>query len=258
MTEVTVSAANLSRAWAETILAVAEIPGRKAFHTVTRIADVTDEEPTIRRLADALLAEHSLDGVDTVQNTLFPAAMAAQDPDPARLGTRYLQLLPFLRRLDRNNAKGTYFSRIVGYPGPSGVPLNQLAELVRRLTVEGATRGPKAARYEVNIDVPSVAMPIVDPERDTSAMAFPCLSLLSFQLDHGRLHTLAHYRSHYLLQRGYGNYLAIAGLMRYVAAAAGLTTGQLTVTAGQAAADQVRSADLPRIRAVLDGAPVLT
>ena len=252
MTAVTVAEANLSRAWAATLLAVAEIPEKKAFHTVTRIADVTGEEPPIRGLADALLAERSLDDVDTVQNTLFPAAMAAHEPDPSQLGTRYLELLPVLRRLDRRNAKGTYFGRIVGYPGPSGKRINQLTELVRRLTVENANPGPKQARYEVNISPASVPVPIVDPERDTSAMAFPCLSLLSFQLDHGTLHTLAQYRSQYLLQRGYGNYLAIAGLMRYVAAAAGLTTGQLTVVGGLAAADKTRKADLPRIRAVLD------
>jgi hypothetical protein len=42
--------------------------------------------------------------------------------------------------------------------------------------------------------------------------------------------------------------------MRYVAAAAGLTTGQLTVVAGLAAADRTGKADVRRIQAVLDGA----
>jgi hypothetical protein len=253
VTPVTVVEATLGRAWAKTILAVAECPDRRAFHTVTRIGDVTGEDAAIRGLVDQLLEEKTLAGVDTVRNTLFPAALAAEEPDPTRLADRYLRLLPYLRQLDPNNRRGTYFSRIVAYPAPSGA-LNQLPELVRRLTVEQATPAPKSARYEVNIDTPTVAVPTVEPGRDTSAMAFPCLSLLSFQLDDGTLHTLAQYRSQYLLQRGYGNYLAIAGLMRYVAAAAGLTTGQLTVVAGLAAADRTGKADVRRIQAVLDGA----
>lgn len=249
---VIVAEADLSRAWAQTLLAVAARPDLKAFHTVTTITDVTDEDADLRRVADELLAERHLDDIDTVVNTLFPAALAATEPDPVRLGERYLRLLPQLKKLDRRNNKGTYFGRLVGYAGPTGTTVNQLAELVRKLTVETATARPKSARYELAFEQPGAALPIVDPRRDTGAMAFPCLSLLSFQLDHGQvLHAVAHYRSQYLLQRGYGNYLGIAGLMQYVAAATGLRPGRLTVVAGMATADQVNKAQLARVRRAL-------
>lgn len=251
--QVIVAEHDLSRAWARTLLEVAAQPGRKAFHTVTAIADVTCQDVALRHLADSLLTECSLAGVDTVVNTLFPAALAVAEPDPVRLGDRYLRLLPQLKKLDSRNSKGTYFQRLVGYTGPTGTTVNQLAELVRKLQVETATHCPKSARYEVNLEQAGAALPIVEPRRDTGVMAFPCLSLLSFQLDHGQiLHAVAHYRSQYLLQRGLGNYLGIAGLMQYVAAAAGLLPGRLTVVAGMATADQVNNAQLARFREALD------
>ena len=248
---VSIAEVDLSRAWAQTLLTVADLPDRKAFHTITSIADVTGQDSSLRQMAEELLSERNLDGIDTVANTLFPAAMAAAEPDPVRLGERYLRLLPQLKKLDRRNDKGTYFQRLVGYPGPSGTTVNQLADLVRKLRVENESTRPKSARYEVSLEQPGT-VPIFDPERDTSAMAFPCLSLLSFQLDHGQqLHTVAHYRSQYLLQRAYGNYLGIAGLMQYVATAAGLRPGRLTVVAGMATADRVNKALIGRVREAL-------
>ena len=76
-------------------------------------------------------------------------------------------------------------------------------------------------------------------------MDFPCLSFCSFQLDHDRLHLTAHYRSQYLLQRGYGNYLGLARLQAYVAAVVGIQPGQLLVVAGLAHAE---AAEIPRGR----------
>ena len=248
---VSVAEPNLSRAWAHTLLVIAAQPDRKAFHTITTIADVTREDADLRQVANTLLAERHLDDIGTVANTLFPAALAAAEPDPARLGERYLRLLPQLKKLDHRNNKGTYFGRIVGYAGPTGTTTNQLVELVRKLTVETATVRPKSARYELVLEQVA-AVAIVDAERDTGAMAFPCLSLLSFQVDHGQhLHAVAHYRSQYLFQRGYGNYLGLAGLMQYVAAAAGLEPGRLTVVAGMATADKMSNARLTRVRDAL-------
>lgn len=254
MTDVTIAADNLSVAWARTLIAVAGCPGRKAFHTVTRVRQVATENVNIRSVANRLLEMARLPAVDTVANTIFPSAMAAQEPDPVHLGERYLALLPQLKSLDRQNSKGTYFQRLVAYEGPSGAKVNQVAELVRRLQVERRTPAPKSARYEVGVDVPGTAAAIFEAERDTSAMSFPCLSLLSFQLEDGhRLSAVAHYRSQYLLQRGYGNYEGIAGLMRYVAAAAGVEPGQLTVVAGHACADHVNKTHLAIIQNALNG-----
>jgi thymidylate synthase len=66
--------------------------------------------------------------------------------------------------------------------------------------------------------------------------------LCSFQLDHNHLHLVAHYRSQYLVQRGYGNYLGLGRLLGYVAEATGLLAGELMVVAGYIAVDGYRRA----------------
>lgn len=89
-------------------------------------------------------------------------------------------------------------------------------------------------------DQPGAAVPVYVPGEDRSAMGFPCLSFCSFQLDHGRLHLLVHYRRQLLIERGYGNCLGLARLLCYVGEQVGATPGQLMIVAGVAKVDAVR------------------
>jgi hypothetical protein len=158
MTEfVTVVADDLARAWLDTILDVAAQPDQKAFHVVTRIRNSGDDgEQRIHHAASDLLVRLDRQPVDTVANTIFPAAMARQTPDVDALAARYENLYPQLRRLDSQNRYGTYFHRLVAYPGPNG-PVNQLAKVIGNLTSELANRSPKRARYEVSLETPGEA-----------------------------------------------------------------------------------------------------
>ncbi|AYF78517.1 hypothetical protein D7D52_37085 [Nocardia yunnanensis] len=237
-----VHAPDLSTAWLQTTLAVHAAPGRRALHTVTHIVDAAKvEQPRIRAAADDLLDEIDLQPVDTVANTIFPAALALQTSNPAELAERYRRLYPSLKRLERRNNRGTYFLRLVAYPAEKG-PVDQLGHLIDTLIMERANAAPKRARYETSLHVPDteISVPIFEPGRDTTAMAFPCLSLLSFQLDGEHLHAVAHYRSQYLVARGYGNYMGICRLLGYVAAQVGVGIGAVTVVVGQAHADHLR------------------
>jgi hypothetical protein len=247
-----IEAPDLADGWLDTILWVAGQPQRKAFHTVTRIADAgVDGQPRIQRAASDIMADVGLPSIATVANTIFPAAMAAQTADITALAARYEQLFPELQRLEpRKNRDGTYFLRLIAYPGATG-SINQLERLLGKLARELATDGPKRARYEVVVDEPTpeapvvdsggIAAPIIEPSHDTSPMGFPCLSLLSFQTDLSSLHVVAHYRSQFLLQRGLGNYLGIARLQRYLASQSGLDAGHLTIVVGHAHADNLRA-----------------
>lgn len=248
--------ATVSEAWLNAVQAVDAAPERRLFHLVTRVSDPVAEEPRIRAAADALLRDRDLDPVETVANTIFPAQLAAAASGPDELAERYRRIYPTLRRLHKNNQKGIYFGRIVAYPSAGG-EVDQLAELIRRLRTELRTPGPKSARYEMNVsgagdsteshetcsapeltDATSVSVYAAD--RDTSAMAFPCLSFCSFQLAGDTLHMVAQYRYQYLIQRGYGNYLGLGQLLGYVCSTVGLKPGELMVVAGVAAADAPR------------------
>ncbi len=251
-----VRGATVSDAWLSAVETVDAVPERRMFHLVTCIDDPASERPRIRAAVDALLGDLDLSTVKTVTNTIFPAEMAARSQDHTDLAARYRRVYPILRRLHPGNRLGTYFGRIVAHPAAAGEH-DQLGELIRRLNTELRTRGPKAARYEMNVAGPGdPAGPagfgcVGDPAdagpvhvyavgRDTSPMGFPCLSFCSFQLDDDLLHMVAHYRYQYLVQRGYGNYLGLGQLLGYVSALTGLRPGQLMIVAGIAAVDAPR------------------
>ncbi|HEY0888661.1 MAG TPA: hypothetical protein VGE38_03500 [Nocardioides sp.] len=248
--DISVTGKNISVAWARTLVAVDDAPDHKAVHVVTRISEPTAEDPRIRELVDGMLESLDCRPVETVANTIFPAAMAAQTPDPEDLAKRYQAVLPTIKRIDAANRRGTYFDRLSHYPAPDGTFKNQVAEIIRRIAVERASNGgPKTARYEVGLMPFTVDVPVQEPTRDTSTMDFPCLSFLSFQLDRGKLlHVVAHYRSHYLVQRAYGNYLAIGRLLNYICNRASIAPGSMTVVAGYAQVELHANARIDTIR----------
>ena len=239
-----VAADSISRAWLQTTLLVNEACEQKAFHTVSAVADAEVEDAEIRQACDELLVSRGLPSVETVANTIFPAAIAGAAGEVEELTQRYRELYPRLRQFPGNN-KGTYFGRLVAYPGPQG-EVDQLVRLVHRLRQELSTRGPMGARYEVAVVEPAdqggadesgTSLGVYAAHRDNGRRAFPCLSMCSFNLDHNQLHLLAHYRYEYLITKGYGNYLGLARLLRFVAGQAGLRAGQMTIVSGRTHVD---------------------
>src|SRR5206468_1161726 len=102
------------------------------------------------------------------------------------------------------NRRGTYFGRLIDYPGANG-SIDQIAAVIRRLQQQMDTSGPKTACYEADLvdpatDLPAdsstepatASVPVIAPGIDNSTMSFPCLSHCSFQLDRaGQLHLVA-------------------------------------------------------------------
>ena len=253
MNIIAVAGADLSTAWLAACRAMSRT-SPIAYHTVVRIHDPAAEDHRIRTAVDQILAAEELQPVDTVAGTIFPGAIAATSRDHVDLTSRYMAMLPRLKRLARANARGTYFSRLISFPGPDG-PVNQLDAIISRLRSEtaktGSGTGPLTACYEAEFTAPdanglatepavaALALPVRAPGPDTGIlMSFPCLSHCSFQLDRsGAVHAMAHYRSQLMVEKAYGNYLGLGQLLSYVATQAGLTPGELTVTAGYARLD---------------------
>ncbi|MFF9078766.1 hypothetical protein ACF1BR_03665 [Streptomyces rubiginosohelvolus] len=249
----TVDAPDTSRAWLEACARLSRAPGKKAFHTVVRIAEPLKEDAHVRAELDRVRAARSKDPlypIDTVVNTLFPVALAATCSTHEELTARYRAFYPRLQEV-RRNTHGTYFGRLVAYPGTPEKPdpVDQLARVIRRLD-KLRTSSKWSAVYEAGAaQVSDDEMWEAGPREsealiraaavDTQTLDFPCLSHCSFQLDGAAntVHLAAYYRSHYMFDRAYGNYLALGHLCAWVARHAGLTPGTLTVMAGCARLD---------------------
>ncbi|WP_439673353.1 hypothetical protein [Embleya sp. MST-111070] len=249
----TVDAPDVSSAWLRACGRLAEFPGAKGYHTVVRISDPRHEHPDMRAELERLRIAKDKYPMEAVINTLFPAALAASSKDHAELARRYLAMYERLRKADRRNVHGTYFGRLVGHPGRDGntAPVDQLGVLIARLRqLSRSSRWNavyEAGTVHVEDGPPPVEeaptdLPIRDLGGDTQMLDFPCLSHVSFQLESGAgiVHTVAYYRSHYMFDRAYGNYLALGKLNAWVAEQAGLRPGSLMVVAGVARLDCTR------------------
>lgn len=232
-----VDAETLSEGWLEAVRLLRPVPGRKVVHLIVRVRRPDIEDPQIRGEAQNLIDKYNatrletkwLYDVTTTRNTIFPAAWARTRQEPAELAGYYLSHYTKggLRGVT-HNSHGTYFGRIVAYPRDNGDPADQLTDTVRKLRDELEKRTNKSSRYEINI---------YNERKDASPMSFPCLAHLSVHQHDGQLHLQAIYRNEYLIGRAYGNYLGLAELQAYMAAAAGLAVGELLVTIGHAELD---------------------
>ncbi|WP_063803485.1 MULTISPECIES: hypothetical protein [Streptomyces] len=216
-------------------------PGRTGLHTVVRIAEPTRDDPVFRAELDRLRTALGLWPLETVASTLFPAALAARTASAGELAERYRRMYPAIKRYPGNH-RGTYFGRLVFYPAASKDSVDQLGTVISRLRAQAA--GTKiAAGYEIDLaataDTEAGADLLVHTAgKDNSYIGFPCLSHLSLQLDRDqRVHAAALYRSHFMFERAYGNYLGLGRLLAYIAKQAGLACGTLTVVAGHARLD---------------------
>lgn len=264
MSVLCIQAPNISEAWLQAVRELDRRPDPRALHMIVSIEAPTAEDDLIRTAVDRLLGDLQQPGIDTVANTIFPTAIAATSSSHKELVERYLRYLPRLRKFPGNQF-GTYFARLIAYPGIKG-EVDQVAAVVDRLQKGG--RAP-FTRYEALIDQPEVdgaldvrtttlqgnesssagrellhdvaSASIYTPGKDRTPGHFPCLSHCSFQKDsEARVHLLAYYRSQSMVERAYGNYLGLGRLLQYVADQAGLRTGQLTVVAGQARIEMAR------------------
>ncbi|WP_052371653.1 hypothetical protein [Amycolatopsis taiwanensis] len=240
-----IQADTVSAAWYKAVTATRAAAGHKTFHLIVSIEDPLAEDARTRHEIDMLLANRGLQTVDTVANTIMPAGLAAVCRTHEELVTKYRNSYDVIRRF-RKNSWGTYFGRLVAYPIGSDkhpAPVDQLAPVIKTLRQKRVI----GAEYETAVaTVKDAAGPsesidpgtlIHHPTRGRHGRGGPCLSSVAFQREDNRVHAVAHYRSHYLVERAYGNYLGLGQLVHYVAHQAGLEVGHLTVLAGYAQVD---------------------
>ena len=230
MSEHFVEESGVSLAWGRALQTVARL-GRNEMAPLTvaitgaDTEQVLSEQDAIRGELDRVLAARRKQTVETVANTIFPDSLWNPGRPRQEFFDRYMTIYPRLRRKWRANSRGTYFERMIAN-GRKDAP-NQLEF---GLSAFGA--GMRRSVLQVGV---------FDPRKDHSAAirsGFPCLQHLSFVPDkEGNLSVNAFYASQFMVERGYGNYLGICRLGRFVAHELGVPLTRVTCHIGVAMLD---------------------
>lgn len=244
---------NISLAWLAALDLLLD-RGGKGINVVVAIERAGEEDSRIRQLLDAFLSSHCEQGavpVATVAGTLFPQVLYHPHLGPTaqqHLYAMYRRGYPKTRQHPANRA-GTYFHRLIDWPGRHGV-VNQLERAIERLRRERASARPKSSIYELALGVdedlaPSdpivgddgIDLPIFRPDTDNRIMGFPCLSHISLTLHGGQLHVTALYRNQHFVRKAYGNYLGLSRLLQFLCTESGCEPGELVCVASHADAE---------------------
>jgi hypothetical protein len=242
-------------AWREAVRRVDAAPGHAAYNVIIDVEDpiarASRQDPRVVAVDDFLLARDK--SVETIANTIFPAALYHRYGVPAFFEVFQDKVLPKVRRSGRWS--GYYFERMIAYPNPKGAPANQLWDIVERIR-DGHVRALN--KFELSL---------FDPFRDVDGSPYggQCLSFLSFKVEPGdrqRLSLTAMYRNHYYIEKLLGNLIGLGRLMAFIAKEGGIDVGALTVISTHAVIDKPNEAhrsDIAGLLAAFDQAatPVL-
>ncbi|MET3835213.1 thymidylate synthase [Brevundimonas sp. UYEF29] len=222
--------------WREALRAVIA-QGMEAHNVILDIADPTAgatlADPVVRKV-DEFLRSKNVKPVETVANTLFPAALSRRYPGPDLYEAFMTKVL---RAAGKSGPwSGYYFERMIHLRGPDGAVVNQLADIIDRIS------DPKVvARNKFEIQT-------FDPTRDVTRSPYggQCLSHGSFKLRKAgavdKLDLTVLYRNHFYVEKLLGNLIGLGRLMAFVAEQSGVQVGALTVVSTHACADQPRDA----------------
>ncbi|MGX1585895.1 hypothetical protein ACWH95_15155 [Microbacterium sp. NPDC055502] len=254
---------SVSEMWLETLRIVNAAGGRQV-NVLSSTRNPTLEVPEIREVADRWLVRgarrHSVQPVSTVASTIFPAGryrspgiqwsadLPQEDKDllDARadnLYARHIKSIPTLIQFDGNHL-GTYFSRMVCWPGKIAGNVNQLRDRV--MSLRGYHDRPVSSTNVHDIvvageaDTPAYTevrgLQVLQPT-DHRSRGFPCLVHVDLTVHDNELHMLAVYRHQYLVTKAYGNILGLGRLQQFLCEQTGYSMGELAVQATLADAE---------------------
>lgn len=248
---------NLSLAWGRAFLHVMKPDSGHAPLTLS--VDGFDaqglplEDPALRLAVDDALAAHGRLSVQKTAFTIFPndAWEFRKKPAHTDFGPWFRKwVFPFIYRANRANRSGTYFQRMVAFGAGLGKKgeleepyVDQLAKILK---FWDATATPRRSALQAAC---------FDPARDHHGKAlsgFPCLQQVSFShSSSGELAVTGYYPSEYVLDRGYGNYLGLCHLGRYMAQNMGLRLTRMNCVISHPMLGSGRKQDLRKLAALV-------
>lgn len=222
--------------WREALRTVID-HGLEAHNVILDIADptagATVADPVVRAVDDFLRSK-DVKPVETVANTLFPAALSRQFKGADIYDAFMTKVLPAAGKNGRWS--GYYFERMINLRAADGTVVNQIADIIDRIS------DPRViARNKFELQT-------FDPARDVTRSPYggQCLSHGSFKLRKSgaveKLDLTVLYRNHFYVEKLLGNLIGLGRLMTFVAKESGVEVGSLTVISTHACADQPRDA----------------
>jgi hypothetical protein len=280
-------APTISQAWNDALQATLAVPSGQRSHVLMTVTEPGSELPGVRQANDDFLNEANKpnrQSVSTVASTIFPVDLYPVPPvawnsdlslaDKRRLDaaaetlyTGYARILPLLLTADGNKF-GTYFQRMVSYPGPGPGGFNQLDTRIK--AIRSASRRVGQGNYfnldlaadgdpDQDIDAPTqirggstaasdrdAVADMVDPTEDAHvwggglqllrpqdkrSRGFPCLVHIDLTMEASALHLFAVYRRQNLITKSYGNLFGLSRLQAFICQQTGLQIGRLSVMA---------------------------
>lgn len=189
---------------------------REIFSLVTTIGDPTKFNPKWLEAHSPNKRGLNGDELADVIKTIFPYTLHSTCTDRIELYDSYLRRHDRAMRFRRNRGTwGTYFERLIRFPGAQGV--NQLETAISKLT-SWQTRSTTGLVFHL-------ATPTVDTPRTRGG---PCWHYgeIIWRAD-STLDLVAVYRNHDFMNKAFGNFLGLGMLLKFLASESGLKTGKL-------------------------------
>jgi hypothetical protein len=253
------SAASIEAAWVSALRTTVAEPHGRLLHLAVPVSGPAAPDPRFVDLLDSVVVPKGHHEVSRVASTVFPSScysppelsyapgmprthLQVLDAAAADLYARYAAMLPVLQAL-RGNSHGTYFGRMVSWPGKTAGGYNQLAARVRQLRY-ARDRGVSAYNAaDMTVDgtdvddaglVTGLREYAVDDER---TQGFPCLVHVDISVMNNTLNLMAVYRHWHLVRKAYGNLIGLTRLQHFLAQQSGYEVGELLVHATVANAE---------------------
>ncbi len=221
-----IQSATLAQGWLDACEHLLSMPEWRDTTVVLHIGEPTRvrrEDRAVANALDAFLLGHNKYSNHTVAETIFPGYEYVRRGVDGVFSSYPDEIFPRLMDLPEVRRWGTYAHRLLQRTDKNGKKYNPLEVCISKMR----QKQPVRAAYEVGLGF-GFDLATYDDDEDRSArLGGPCLSHLSFKLIGGKVHLTAMYRSHYYVQRAYGNLLGLARLQSFVAEQVGVTSGPL-------------------------------
>ena len=196
-----------------------------AWSLVVQIKDVNYIDPSLNERLIKLADKLEIYRPKKVAYTIFPYGFYRDNTTQQRLYEKYSR---YYNAVKHKLTWGTYFNRMIAYPGVNG-ETNQLKNIIYAINTREKSM---QAAYTVVIEIPG--------HETTRPLGAPCLNYLAVQIDNtaNTMNLLATYRNHDFLQKAYGNYYGLCKLLSFLAKETSKNTGYLTCVSSHAYVDK--------------------